>query len=565
MIETNAVRRRAHAAAQIDNRVAEAQEAVDEARERLASVVESSRLGTWDWNMVTGTLVLNDRWAQMLGRELRELAPISIQTWTHLMHPDDLDASTALLDLHARGFTEFYELECRMRHRDGTWRWVLDRGRIVERDPDGTPLRMTGTHQDITDRKEAEQRLAASEARYRALVERMVDVVVAFDPQGNVTFASPSLQDLLGWDPGQLVGRHALDLLYDPTDRRAAIAAFRRMLAQDTCTDRLRLRNREGGYRWIESVSQTQRTDDEVTGIISVWRDVTASVEREEAAYAAAVQLSTIAAHVGDVVVRLEHGAVTWATPSITDALGGCVEDWLGVVLAEHVHADDFPALAATRSRVDAGQRDRTRVRMRDVRGAYHWMDIVSSPADGAVVLSMRVVDEDIAREGSLRRLAGSDSLTGLANRRELMNRLAWMVADQSSRTAVIFCDVDNLKQLNDTHGHPVGDAVLIAIATRMLASVRPDDLVARFGGDEFVILLGGVPDLRGALSAAERIRQAAQTPVVVPGGTVDPTLSMGVALVEPGETPGPLLQRADDAMYEAKRAGRNRTVVSAR
>jgi diguanylate cyclase (GGDEF)-like protein len=96
-----------------------------------------------------------------------------------------------------------------------------------------------------------------------------------------------------------------------------------------------------------------------------------------------------------------------------------------------------------------------------------------------------------------------------------------------------------------------------------MRASVRPDDLVARFGGDEFVILLGGVHDVRGAHSAAERIRRAAQAPVVIPGGTVTPTLSMGVARAKRTETPGPLMQRADDAMYAAKRGGRNRTVVS--
>ncbi len=532
---------------------------LDEMRERLNLVVESSRLGTWDWNVQTGGLVVNRRWVQILGYEPQDLEPVSIQTWLDLAHPEDLVAVDGLLAAHAEGDAEFYEMECRMRHRDGHWVWVHDRGRIVSRTNDGQPLRMTGTHQDITDRKQAEQALADSEARYRALVERMADVVVAFGVDGTVTFASPSFTDLLGWAGEEWLGRPALDLVYDPDERDQVVAQFSQMLQNSLRTITLRLRRKDGSACWVEVGSHPQHgPDGEVSGVIVAIREHTPAPE----------QVAGITEHVGDVVIRLENDVVTWASPSVSQDLGGPPSRWLGMLLAQRVHPEDIGLVEASRRRVRRGQRDRSRLRLRDLSGAYHWVDVVAAPGGGSestAVLSLRVIDQDVAREATWRRMAESDSLTGLANRRELMNRIASMLCGWRSgrRSAVIFCDVDNLKQINDAHGHQAGDAVLIAVARRLRAAVRPDDVCARFGGDEFVIGLADVADTQTAVGVAERLRTTISEPVAVPGAEIEVTVSMGVAVSRPAETPGPLVTRADQAMYLAKRGGRNRTVVA--
>ncbi|MBP7096431.1 MAG: PAS domain S-box protein [Spirochaetia bacterium] len=134
-------------------------EALEVERKRLANVIEGTRLGTWEWNVRTGETVFDERWAEMLGYSLAELSPTSIGTWEALAHPDDLAESDRLLAEHFEGRAPYYEHESRMRHRDGSWVWVLDRGRVVERDAEGRPLKMYGTHSDITEKKLMEERI----------------------------------------------------------------------------------------------------------------------------------------------------------------------------------------------------------------------------------------------------------------------------------------------------------------------------------------------------------------------------------------------------------------------
>ncbi|ERM80877.1 hypothetical protein P872_11210 [Rhodonellum psychrophilum GCM71 = DSM 17998] len=131
------------------------QEIVD-TRWRNKSVIEGTNVGTWEWNVQTGETVFNKRWAEIIGYSLEELEPISIDTWMKFAHPDDLIESSRKLNLCFDKKAEFYEMEARMRHKDGRWIWVFDRGKVFEWMEDGKPLKMYGTHQDITLRKEKE-------------------------------------------------------------------------------------------------------------------------------------------------------------------------------------------------------------------------------------------------------------------------------------------------------------------------------------------------------------------------------------------------------------------------
>ncbi|MEI8242532.1 MAG: PAS domain S-box protein [bacterium] len=133
-------------------------------RQRLENILEGTRAGTWEWNVQTGATVCNERWAQILGYSLEELAPVSIDTWNKLTHPDDLQNSRALLARHSAGEFAYYEYEIRMKHKDGRWIPILDRGQIATRTPDGKPLLMFGTHIDITERKQAEALRLSKEA-----------------------------------------------------------------------------------------------------------------------------------------------------------------------------------------------------------------------------------------------------------------------------------------------------------------------------------------------------------------------------------------------------------------
>jgi PAS domain S-box-containing protein len=128
-------------------------------QQRLEYVLEGTNSGIWEWETETGRLHVNDRWAEMLGYTLEELQPITVDTWKRLTHPGDLNTALDLLEKHFRKEIDYYECDTRMRHKNGRWIWVLDRGMVAERGPDGKPMLMAGTHQDITDRKLAEEEL----------------------------------------------------------------------------------------------------------------------------------------------------------------------------------------------------------------------------------------------------------------------------------------------------------------------------------------------------------------------------------------------------------------------
>jgi len=137
----------------------ELRDRLDSQRRRLRNIIDSTQLGTWEWNIPTGQTTFNDRWAAMLGYTIAELEPTTIDTWKRLTLPEDLALAETILSKHFSGESEYYEFEGRMRHKEGKLVWVLDRGKVIERDEKGAPLRMFGTHQDITGQKMMEEKI----------------------------------------------------------------------------------------------------------------------------------------------------------------------------------------------------------------------------------------------------------------------------------------------------------------------------------------------------------------------------------------------------------------------
>ena len=149
----------AQATLSLDNELSQrrmSEEALGDERRRLNSILEGTRVGTWEWNVQTGETIFNERWAEIVGYSLSELSPVSIETWLKLAHPDDSAKSGELLEKVFGKDLDYYECEARMLHKSGEWVWVLDRGKVFAWTDDGRPLKMFGTHQDITERKKSE-------------------------------------------------------------------------------------------------------------------------------------------------------------------------------------------------------------------------------------------------------------------------------------------------------------------------------------------------------------------------------------------------------------------------
>lgn len=188
-----------------------AQEALREREERLKMVVWGGDLGTWDWNVATGTVVFNERWAGMLGFSLNEIES-HVDMWRKLVHPDDMAMVLESLTAHLEGKTANYEAEHRLRHKTGTWVWVLDKGRVIQRDGQGRALRACGTHLDITDRKQAEDALRASEQCNRQLLKSARDGFWLVDAYGVILDVNDSYCDICGYARGELIGKNIAEL-----------------------------------------------------------------------------------------------------------------------------------------------------------------------------------------------------------------------------------------------------------------------------------------------------------------------------------------------------------------
>ena len=207
-----------------DRKRAEAELAAE--RERMTSLIEALNVGTWEWNVQTGEAVFNARWAEIVGYTLAELAPVSFETWSTLAHPDDLAAVTAQLAEHFRGERVALDVETRMRHKDGRWVWVLDRGKVTSWTPDGQPLLMTGMLLDITERRQAAAALREADHRFEQLFRTNPAMIALSNLPARTFFdVNKAFETVTGYSRDEVIGRTVEDLaLFPLAEQQARIA-----------------------------------------------------------------------------------------------------------------------------------------------------------------------------------------------------------------------------------------------------------------------------------------------------------------------------------------------------
>ena len=187
--------------ARLEQRVAERTRQLHENEQELSRVIEGSDLGYWTWDLRSNDFRVSARWETMLGYQPGEM-DVRTQNWPALVHPDDLARALASIRAHLAGETDRHEVELRMHHRAGGWRWVLTRGRVVDRAPDGTALTMSGTHADITERKQGELARRQSEAVF----DNSYEAIMVADADGRITQVNPAFSRITGYEPDEVMG-----------------------------------------------------------------------------------------------------------------------------------------------------------------------------------------------------------------------------------------------------------------------------------------------------------------------------------------------------------------------
>ncbi|MCF8526452.1 MAG: sensor domain-containing diguanylate cyclase [Candidatus Nanopelagicales bacterium] len=307
-----------------------------------------------------------------------------------------------------------------------------------------------------------------------------------------------------------------------------------------------------------------------LTGLASMW--LAALVQQNERRLQMAeTQMRVLAENASDIVFRVsKKGVIQWISPSIQGELGYAPEEFIGRPFGDLIRGADTDREWGSFGHLADRDRLEDRAPFTTAFGDQMWMDVtLRAVRDGSDVTgfigSARRAETDMQREKELQRLAGTDDLTGALRRRAVIDRLEAMSREArrtGNEAAVLFCDVDNFKAINDTFGHAGGDEVLSVIVRRLQDHLRDEDSVARFGGDEFVVVLHSIRSLDDAKRIAENLRTVVSAPISLSDGqTVNATLSMGLTSLRYGEAIRDVLARADAALYDAKALGRNRVV----
>lgn len=282
---------------------------------RLKSCIEGTDAGTWEWNIQTGETRFNERWAEIIGYSLTDLAPVSIDTWLACAHPDDLERSQRALERHWAGETPFYDIEVRMRHRDGHWVWVHDRGRVFTWTSDGKPEWMFGTHFSIQKQKERELKAA----HLMQLLDRTGTVAGVggweLDLETNEVLWTAETRRIHGVADDYVPSlEDALD--FYPDEVRAKLeATLEAALAEGTPWDlELPFIRKTGERIWVRAVGEVETRDGKARRLFGAFQDITARVRRDEELRTARewTRLAAQSGGIGLWSLDVIEGSVTW-------------------------------------------------------------------------------------------------------------------------------------------------------------------------------------------------------------------------------------------------------------
>jgi PAS domain S-box-containing protein len=251
--------------------------ALRESEERFDFVLKGSELGYWDWNIETGEVQRNERWAGMLGYTLQEIE-FTVNQWTDLIHPDDRALAWQAINDHLMGVTPTYKVEYRMLCKDGQYKWILDRAGIVQRHADGRPLRMSGTHADITDRRRAADDLRQLASEWQATFDATNDVVWLLDPEWRVKRSNRKAAETFSRPVEDMLGKHCWEIACgsERPDPGCPVFHMRESLRRESCEMKI-------GDRWFEiAVDPILDDKGELTGIVHIMSDCTEQIRMEE-------------------------------------------------------------------------------------------------------------------------------------------------------------------------------------------------------------------------------------------------------------------------------------------
>lgn len=408
--------------------------------------------------------------------------------------------------------------------------------------------------------------------RLTALTRHSLDVIAVLDADGIIRYKSPSVTRVLGWEPEELMGKPAADIVH-PDDQ----AKLRKLLFDYSSkpggmiATEFRCRHKDGSWRTLESMATNLMHDPDVRGIMVNSRDISLRKLHEVELRTSKDRFSGAFEHaaIGMALVALS-GRWLKVNHALCELIGYSTEELLETSFQEITHPDDLDRDLANINLLLCGYISYYHMEKRyyHKKGHLIWaqlaVSLVRDNNDTPVHFISQIQDITEKKRAEERLIydALHDGLTGLSNRAVLTNHLGIAFnrfqRNRNKTFALVLTDLDRFKNINDTMGHLAGDQVLMEAARRFQTVVRPEDTIARLGGDEFAILLDDICEENLPTRIAERLLETLKDPINIRGNAVDVRLSIGVVVVTPNHlTTEDIFRDADIALYRAKTSGR--------
>lgn len=540
---------------------------------RWQVALDSAGHGLWDWDIAANRLFRSESWLAMLGYTADDAPDASLESALSLVHPDDIERVRRAVHAHLDGHAGVYAGEHRVRHRDGSWRWVRDSGRVVAWSADGRPLRMVGTHTAIEEQKQLECELRRQQALLEEIQRVAAMVPWSWDPRSDT-----------GWWPADLY--HLAGHPYHPRD--SARAWLRRLPRAATATLRgawrrmrrdgqpvhfhLEVGDAQGAPLQLQAWARPEMdADGHIVRVLGQVQDVTAQRRADALLRWRTELLDRVSSlgHIGGCEIEPVSRRVQWTEECCR--IHGMPPGPLGLDDALALYTrDSREAFEAALARLVAGgPPEQLELCFYRHSGQRVWVQVLVE-MDTRQGLAPRLVAlyRDITREREtserIELLSHYDLLTGLPNRFLLRAQAEEAIAAAQDRAgegglALLLVDLDGFKSINDSFGHAAGDAMLKAAAGRMHHALGNGEFFGRLGGDEFLVALRGPTGADAAEALAGRLISALSEPLAFGSEQLKVGASVGIALLgSDGDAFDDLLRAAHAALRAARERGRN-------
>ncbi len=537
------------------------------ARDRLAMIITSSNIGTWEWEVRTGIMTINDRFAALIGYQLDELEPFTMRRYERLIHCDDVPRMELATKELLSGERDFYSCDIRLRHKDGHWVWILNQGQSISRDEEGNPLLMIGINTDISDRISAAEELKQREEESRKLFETMSQGFlygkIIVDDDGRpidyqILRVNKGFSSQVGVTEAQVVGKRFTQFVTseDPSvwiEHNGRVA-----LSGESTTF-------EAFGSYSHRLFRVSSYCPQIGYFAMILEDITQERELERRLDEEKNLFETTLYNIADGVIATdEHALVQFLNPPAEEMTGWQSDEARGQQLGEVLRTfsdrngvrlpTPFERVGAAHATVTAVEG--TILISRD--GVQRYIGGKSTPItgpDGAIlgtVIIMRDITEERKRQQEILSLSYVDPLTNLNNRRFYDQYRVELDTAEHYPLSLIIADVNGLKLTNDAFGHDVGDTLLQTVGSTLVDVCPTEAPLCRIGGDEFVILLPNSSEREAKAISTRAMEEFSGKRV----GDVLVSVSFGYAVKEDEATSfETVFKRAEDVMYQNKLA----------